>query len=144
MLRLWVLGLRLGVDDKNIGVWAVGDPELGAVQDVVISVQLGFGAHGDDVRSGAGFGHGQSAHVLAGAELGKVFGLLLFTAVPVDLVDAEVGVGAVGEGNGTAGSGKKIKKPRITLIYFYSIFSFCTNIFLNPLYFFSVHSGKNK
>lgn len=55
-------------DPKN----KVQATDLGAVEYVVVSVLLCAGGHGDDVRPRAGLGHGQRAHVLAAAQLGKV------------------------------------------------------------------------
>ena len=81
MLRLLRLGVGLGVDDEDVGVGAVGDPELGPVEDVVVSVPLRAGGHGDDVRPRAGLGHGERTHVLAVAQPRQVLLLLLLGAV---------------------------------------------------------------
>src|SRR5690554_2809620 len=84
-----------GVDDVGVGVWPVGDPHFVAVEDVVVAFVAGVEFHGDDVGAGVGFRHGQGADVFAADEFGQVGLLLLFGAVAVDLVDAQVGVGAV-------------------------------------------------
>ncbi|MNM92775.1 hypothetical protein D3C81_1051190 [compost metagenome] len=55
--------------------------------------------HRHHVGTGVGLAHGQGADVLAADQLGQVLGLLFGVAVALDLVDAEVGVGAVGEGD---------------------------------------------
>ena len=39
-----------GVDDEDVGVGPVGDPELGSVEDVVVSVLLCSRGHGNDVK----------------------------------------------------------------------------------------------
>jgi hypothetical protein len=89
--------IGLGVDDQRLGLGAVGDPHLGAVEDVAVALLLGAGLHRDHVGAGAGLGHRQPAQVLAGDQLGQIAPLLLGAAVAADLVDAEVGMGAVGE-----------------------------------------------
>ncbi|MOA32446.1 hypothetical protein D3C78_1536660 [compost metagenome] len=53
--------------------------------------------HRHHVGTGIGLAHGQGADVLAADQLGQVLELLLMGAVAVDLVDAQVGVGAVGQ-----------------------------------------------
>jgi hypothetical protein len=98
------LGLGLGVDHHGVGVGAVGDPHLGAVQQVVAALVLGAQLHADDVAAGARLAHGQRAHVLAADQLGQVFLLLRLAAVALDLVDAQVAVRAVGQADGGAGA----------------------------------------
>ena len=51
----------------------------------------------DHIRTGIVFGHGQCAYMLAGTQFGQVALLLFFAAVLADLVDAQVGMGAVGQ-----------------------------------------------
>src|SRR5690606_30879821 len=90
-------GLGLGVDHQGVGVGAVGDPHLGAVEQVVAALVLGLELHADDVGAGARLAHGQRTHVLAADQPGQVLGLLGVGAVAVDLVHAQVGVRAVGQ-----------------------------------------------
>jgi hypothetical protein len=92
-------GLRvgLGVDHQNVRVRAVGDPHLVAVQHVAVAALVGAQAHGHHVAARARLGHRQRAHVLAGDQPRQVAALLLLRAVAADLVDAEVGVRAVGQ-----------------------------------------------
>jgi hypothetical protein len=78
------LGLGLGVDHQRVGVGAVGDPHLAAVEQVVAALVLGLQLHRDDVAAGAGLAHGQRAHVLAGDQLGQV--LLRCASVPLRLI----------------------------------------------------------
>jgi hypothetical protein len=78
-------------------VGGVGDPEFGAVQDVAIALLFGTGAHRHDVGTRSGLGHGQRADMFAADQLGQIFLLLLGRAPAPDLVDAQVGVGAVAQ-----------------------------------------------
>ena len=91
----------LGVNDQGIGVATVGNPHLGTVEDVAricpTSLFLGFQLHRDDIGTGIRLGHGECADVFAGDQLGQVFLALGPGAVAADLIDAKVGVGAVGE-----------------------------------------------
>ncbi|MNN33131.1 hypothetical protein D3C81_1468720 [compost metagenome] len=87
----------LGVDHVGVGVGAVGDPGLAAVEHVVVAAFFGAQFHRDHVGAGVGLAHGQGADVFAADQLGQVLELLLMGAVAVDLVDAQVGVGAVGQ-----------------------------------------------
>ncbi len=97
--------IGFGVDDQGIGVGAVGNPHFGAVEDVGVAVFFGAQAHGDDIRAGVGFAHGEGADGGAIEQGGQVFLLLGFGAVEVDLVDAEIGVRAVGQADGGGGAG---------------------------------------
>ena len=76
---------------------AVGDPQLAAVQHILVALLVRAQPHRDHVRPGAGLGHRQRADMLAGDQSGQVALLLLRRAPAMDLVDAEVGVGAVGQ-----------------------------------------------
>jgi hypothetical protein len=51
------LAFGLGHHDDQVGVLAVGDEGLGAVDQIVIAVAAGEGAHGLQVGAGAGLGH---------------------------------------------------------------------------------------
>ena len=59
----------------------------------------------DDVRSGPRLRHGERADVLAGDQLRQVLRLLLGRAPAAELVDAEIGVRAVGEADRGRGAG---------------------------------------
>ena len=91
------VGIGLGVDHQHVGAGAVGDPELGAVEDVAVALLLGLELHRHHVGAGARLGHGERADVLARDQLGQVLALLRVGAVAADLVDAQVGVRAVGQ-----------------------------------------------
>ena len=97
-------GIGLGVDHQGLGDGTVGDPHLGAVEDVTVAALVGARRHGDDVGAGAGLGHGERADMLAGDQLRQVCALLRLAAVAADLVDAEVGMGAVGQPDGGGGA----------------------------------------
>ncbi|MDR6355135.1 hypothetical protein Q3H58_001806 [Pseudomonas psychrotolerans] len=92
--------LGLGIDHVDLGVGSVGDPGLAAVEHEAIAPLLGAQAHGHHVGAGVGLTHGQGADVLAAEEFGQIAALLFRAAVAVDLVDAQVGMGAVGQGHG--------------------------------------------
>ena len=51
------LGFGFGIDHQSVGVRAVGDPHLAAIENVVAAFVLGFELHADDVAAGIGFGH---------------------------------------------------------------------------------------
>ena len=89
--------IGLGIDDQRLGFRTVGDPHLGAVEDVTVTLLLGAGAHRDYVGAGARLGHRQRADMLAGDQLRQIFVLLRIGAVAADLIDAEIGMRAVGQ-----------------------------------------------
>ena len=91
--------IGLGIDDVGVGVGPVGDPRLAAVEHIVVAAFVGAQFHRHHVRPGIGFAHRQGADVLAADQLGQVLGLLRRRAVTVDLVDAQIGVGTVGQRN---------------------------------------------
>ena len=86
----------LGVDDERVGVGAVGDPHLGAVENVAA---LGARSARRRIETTS---EPDPGSLIASAptcspetRLGKIFPLLRLAAVAPDLVDAEVGVRAV-------------------------------------------------
>ena len=94
----------LGVDHQRVGLGRVGDPELGAVEHVAVALLVGAQLHADHVGARAGLAHRQRADVLAGNQFRQVF-LLLFRRGPAaDLVDAQVGMRAVGKPDGGRGA----------------------------------------
>lgn len=80
-------------------------PEFVAVEDVAVTLLRRGRLHAHDVATGSRLGHGQSANLGASNEVGEIPGLLGGSAVSTDLVDAEVGVGAVAEGQRTRRAG---------------------------------------
>jgi len=89
--------VSLGVDHVGVGVGAVGDPGFAAVEHVLVTALVGAQFHRHHVGTGVRLAHGQGADVLAADQFGQVFGFLFVIAVAVDLVDAEVGMRAVGQ-----------------------------------------------
>src|SRR5471032_2267238 len=87
----------LGVDHQHVGVGAVGDPHFRAVEHPAVTFEIGAQLHADDIGAGVGFGHGERADVFAGNQFGQVFLFLLSGTVALDLVDAQIRVGAVGQ-----------------------------------------------
>ena len=89
------IGLGLGVDDQRVGVAAVGDPHLRAVEHVAVALLLGAQLHADHVGAGVGLAHRQRADVLAAHQLRQVLRFCACAAVAVQLVDAQVRMRAV-------------------------------------------------
>ena len=87
----------LGVDHIGVGVRAVGDPGLAAIEYVMVAALVGAQFHRHHVGTGIRLAHGQGADVLAADQLGQVLEFLCVVAVAVDLVDAQVGVRPVGQ-----------------------------------------------
>ena len=63
-------GIGLRHHDNEVGVLTVRDIGFRAVDDVLVAVLLGRGAHGLEVRAGVRFGHSNGRHPLAAGELG--------------------------------------------------------------------------
>ena len=91
------LHVGLGVDHQSVGVAAIGDPHFRAVENVAVALLFGAQPHRDDVGTRARLGHGQGADMLAGKEFRQIFGFLRRRGVAPDLVDAKVGMGAIGQ-----------------------------------------------
>ncbi len=104
MPREFLSGRGLGVDDQRVGARAVGDPHLRAVEDVAVALLHGVELHRDDVRAGIRLRHGERAEMFAGHQLGEIAALLFVRAPAPHLVDAEVGVRAVGQAHRGGGA----------------------------------------
>ena len=89
--------IGLGIDHQHVGIGPVGDPHLAAVQHVAVAALLGARAHAHHVGAGARLAHRQRADMLAGDQLRQIAPLLRLGAVAADLVDAEIGMRAVGQ-----------------------------------------------
>ncbi len=76
----------LGDDDQQVAVGGVGDECFRAVDNVVVAVADRGGAHGLQVRAGAGFGHGDPDDHLAAGHLGDPALFLLVGGVGGDVV----------------------------------------------------------
>jgi hypothetical protein len=75
----------------------VGDPHLGSVEYIPAIDLLGRHLHADYVRAGRVLRHGERANLVSGDQAWEVLLLLFGRAVEHELVDAELGVGGVGE-----------------------------------------------
>jgi hypothetical protein len=69
-----------GEDQGDVGVGAVGDEDLVAVEHVVVAVAARRGAHARRIAAGAGLGEGEAAELPAGGEGGEELLLLLLGA----------------------------------------------------------------
>ena len=84
------VGVGLGIDDQDLGLGAVGDPHLAAVEDEAVALLLGPGAHRDHVRAGAGLAHRQRPHMLAARSAWAGSGASAPRCRAAELVDAEI------------------------------------------------------
>jgi len=91
------LGRRFGVHHQNIGLGAIGDPHLAAVEHVAIALADRLELHRHHVGTRAGLGHGQCADMLAADELGQIALLLRCRAVEGQLVYAQIGMRAIAQ-----------------------------------------------
>lgn len=89
-------GLGFGVDDHVVGVGPVGDPHLGAVEEISAVDFFGCALHADDVAARRVLAHGQRAHLVARYQPRQVLFLLRRRPVEHELVDAELRVRGVG------------------------------------------------
>ena len=76
----------------------VGDPHLVTVGDIAVALLFCATSHGaHNIRTSTRLRHGKGTHVFAAHQRGQVALALCRGAVAMDLVDAQVGMGAVGE-----------------------------------------------
>ena len=104
-------GVGLGDDDDEIGMLAVGDVGLGAVEDIMVAVALGGGADALEVGAGAGLGHGDRGRGFAGDHPRQPVSLLLLRAVGDEIVGDDVGM--EGDARGRAGISELLVDDRI-------------------------------
>src|SRR5207244_11121891 len=81
-------GIEGGEDDVEAGFFGVGDPELLAIEDVVVAAFDGAGLEGEGVGAGGGFAERVGTDGVGG-EPGEVFFLLVFGGPADERVDAE-------------------------------------------------------
>src|SRR5580692_7433271 len=81
--------MRVDVDDGCVGGAAVGDPGFGAVEDVFVAVEDGFGLEGGSVGTGLRFGEGVAADFFAASVRLEEFLFLFRSAVAVDGIAVE-------------------------------------------------------
>ena len=84
--------IGLGDDDDQVGVLAVGDEGLRAVEDVAVALLHRGGADALQVGAGAGLAHGDGADHLAAGELGQPALLLLLGAEAQDVGRDDAGM----------------------------------------------------
>ncbi len=85
------------VDDERVRVRRVGDPKLRAVEHEAIAAALRAQLHRHHVGTRSGLAHRERSHMLAAEELRQVARLLFRVRPAPDLVDAKIGMGAIGE-----------------------------------------------
>ncbi len=83
-------GIGLDGGDDEVGVDAVGDERLGAVDDVVLAVTAGAGGHRGEVRADTRLGHRERRDQLAGGDPGQPALALLLGAVAEEVGQADV------------------------------------------------------
>ena len=97
-------GVGLGHHDHDVGVLAVGDEGLGAVEDVMITVLHGVGLDALQVGAGTGFAHGDGADQLAADHLRQQALLHFLGTVMLDIGRHDFGVQAPADaGQASAG-----------------------------------------
>ena len=90
--------IGLGDHDDQVGVLAVGDEGLRAIEHVAVAGLFRRRAHALQVGAGAGLAHGDGADELAGHELGQPAPLLLFGAVMQNVGRNDAGMQRRAEG----------------------------------------------
>ena len=98
-----------GEDDIGIGIVAVGDEHLGAVQHVFIAVKNGLGLLARSIRAGAGFGQAERAELITLGKRDEVFLLLLLGTEMQDGHLAQRGVSGEDDSGGTAQQGALLR-----------------------------------
>ena len=93
-----LLRIGLGDDDDQVGVLAVGDEGLRAVEQVAVALLHRRGADVLQVGAGAGLAHGDGADHLAAGELGQPALLLLLGAEAQDVGRDDPGMQRRAEG----------------------------------------------
>ena len=98
-------GRCFGIDQHQIGNRPIGDIDLGAVQDVVVAILFGRGPHrAKRIGSRARFGQTQGADQRAVAKPRQVFAAQFVIGVAVDIVDAQIVMGHMGQSDGRRGA----------------------------------------
>ena len=76
--------MRVDVDDCGVGGATVGDPGFGAVENVFVAAEDGFGLEGGGVGAGLRFGEGVAADFFAARERFEKFLFLFGRAIAMD------------------------------------------------------------
>ena len=82
--------IGFGINDQDISIWPIGDPELIAIEPIVSIALLGSQAHRYHIRARACLTHRQRPDVIARDQFGQVFAFLLCGSVETYLIDAEI------------------------------------------------------
>ena len=90
-----------GNNDRNVGVMAVGDEGLGAVQHPVLASPHRRAARAARIGPRTGFGQAPRSEELARGQLGNVLALLLFVAGDKDVVGTQRSVRRDGDSDRT-------------------------------------------
>ena len=83
-------GIGLGDHDHAIGVLAVGDVSLGAVDHPVVAFERGGGADALQIAARARLGHGDGGDHVARDHAGEIFGALLVGPQPLEIIGGDV------------------------------------------------------
>ena len=83
-------GIDRGEENEESGFFAVGDPELAAIENVVAAFEFGFGLQSESVGAGTGFAQGVGSAGIGGHA--RQIALLLFFGAPAQqgVVDQRV------------------------------------------------------
>ncbi len=96
--------IRARVDHQRFRRMAIGDPEFGAVEQIAALHRIRLQLHRNDIAARSRLAHRQRSDMLAADQAGEVFGLLLRVAPARDLIDAQIGMRAVGQAERSAGA----------------------------------------
>ena len=89
------LGLiRHGKHHEDICLGGVGDKALGAVENVVVTLQNGHSLLTGGIRAGVRLSQAERAQLAAGQQVGQILHLLLLRAEGIDRVAAQGRVGS--------------------------------------------------
>ena len=89
--------IGLGIHHQRLRIRSIGDPHLGAVQDIAVIALLGPQRHRNHIRSRAGLRHGQRPHIRARNQAGQKPRLLRGRGPAPDLIDTEIGMGTIAQ-----------------------------------------------
>ena len=92
------VGVRAGGDKEQIAMHAVGNEQLGSVQDIIIAVAHGAGGQAGHVRARAWFGDRDRRDEFSSANSGQIFCLLRRAAIADQMRRGHVGVHQHGGG----------------------------------------------
>ena len=82
------VGFGFCIDHQHIGRRPIGDPKLAAIQHILVAFFVGPQTHRHNIRSGAGFRHGQRPEMFTRHQFRQVALLLRIIAPAENLVHA--------------------------------------------------------